>query len=114
MRVVPDAASASGVCGLGLGVFDEEAFAVGATALPSPTDDIDFDWVWHQLIPFPPSVGTEVVDELGTVMRIPIDGKAQRKLTPGDVLGWMVDGVTLAASPLYDGVAACRFLVMLS
>ena len=39
------------VVGVGIMVVTEEQLAIGVTAIPSPTEDLDADWVWYGLIP---------------------------------------------------------------
>jgi len=114
VRIIPNVAGASMIVGLGLVLVSGEAFAAGAASMPSPTDAIDFSWIWHQLFVFPPSVSTEVVNELGSVQEVVIDAKAQRKVRPGDTLAFVWDGIITTGAPVADGIAAIRHLVLLS
>jgi len=112
-HMVPDAASASMVVGCGLILASEDAFTAGAASVPSPIDDLDSPWIWNQVMVFGPSVGTEVVNEMGVNFRAEIDNKAQRRVKPNESLGFVWDSITTAGSPQFDGNVAARFLILL-
>ncbi len=114
VRMVPDAASSSMILGLGLIVVDKEAFTAGIASVPSPVTDPEASWLWHQLYPLGPAVGTEVVNELGTVWQTPIDSKAQRKVRVDEVLAIVAEGLITAGTPTCDGAAAVRLMTLLS
>jgi len=113
IRFVPDAANSSQIAGLGLIIVDEQAFTAGAASVPSPTDDMDEEWVWHGLFPFAPAFGVAAADDVALVVSGEIDSKAQRKVKPGDSLVFVWDGIITAGSPTFDGIAAIRNLFML-
>ena len=74
--------------GFGICNVSENAFGVGATAVPSPLDDIGWDgWMWHQLLS--PVLGFSVTEGENTgplsQVRFDIDSKAMRKLKASDV-----------------------------
>ena len=112
-RFRPAAANDVHVVGVGLIVVNSDAFAIGATAIPSPTDDIDAEWIYHRI--FAPAVAFEAyasgLNEFTEYFEF--DSKAMRKLHPGDTLVWTTDGIVSSGSPVSDISAACRFLVKL-
>ena len=71
---------------MGIGVVTDAAFSVGTTALPTPLTEEDWDgWMFHQYYSVrAPATGTEAdgANAQGIVLRIPIDSKAMRKITP--------------------------------
>ena len=73
----------------GIGIVSADAFAVGATAVPSPSADQDWSgWMWHYA--GGPIVGFSVTESENTgpvsQIRIPIDVKAMRKMKPNEVI----------------------------
>ena len=109
-----DAASSSGIVGLGLIIASADAFTAGSASVPSPLDDLDSSWIWHELVVFGPTVGAEVATSLDQYRSGMIDSKAQRKVHPNDVLAFVWDGLITAGSPTFEGIAAVRTLVMQS
>ncbi len=72
----------------GVGLVSADAFGVGVTAMPSPSLDKDWGgWLWHHsggMI-----VGqetTELARGPMSAIRIPIDSKAMRKVSPNQVI----------------------------
>ena len=63
------------IVGLGLIVVQSDAFTTGgATAMPSPTDDVDAPWLWHQFFVFGPTVAAEsatALDQFCTSTSVP-------------------------------------------
>ena len=112
-HMVPAAASDSMIVGLGLIVVSTDAFVAGAASVPSPLEDLNAEWVWHQLIVFSPSQTTETQTALDQYDRGSIDSKAMRKMNEAEVLGFVWDGLRLAGSPTFDGIAAIRPAVLL-
>ncbi len=107
----PGAVGDSMVVGLGLVIVSADAFAAGAASMPSPIDDLDWAFLWHQLFILGPSIGsTEGDQSLDQIMRVVIDAKAQRKNTPGEVLAFIWDAVIDSGAPTADGYAAVREL----
>ena len=106
-------ASESMIVGLGLIVVSTDAFVAGAASVPSPTDDLNAEWVWHQLIPFGPSTGAEASTAIDQHARGEIDSKAMRKMNEAEVLGFVWDSIITAGSPTCDAIAACRPAVLL-
>ena len=71
---------------MGIGIVTAEAFAAGATAMPDPVADLEWDgWLWHQFI----QVHSDIIKS--TTLNIPnqhysVDSKAMRKLRLGDTI----------------------------
>ena len=97
------------VVGLGLIVGSDDQFAAGAAAFPSPTDDLDGDWLWHGFFPLQSLVGTQG-GEISQTYRLEVDSKAMRRVKQNDQIVCVADGVILAGSPTADVVAGFRVL----
>ena len=116
VHMVAGAAADAMVVGLGLIIVSEDALAAGAASIPSPIDDLDSPWIFHQLFSLGPSTASEAADDtnLGlSTARIVIDNKAQRKIGPNEVLTFMWDTQLHAGTPTFDGSAAVRCLSLL-
>ena len=108
------AAADSMIVGLGLIVVEEQAFTAGAASVPSPTDDLNAEWLWHQLFVFGPAVSAQAVNAIDQYSSVEIDSKAMRKMDENEVLGFVWDSVITAGSPTFEGIAAIRTGVLLS
>jgi len=76
-----------GACGVAL--VTAQAFAVGATAVPGPLSEVDWDgWLWHSFWDLRTVTATRAdgVNSSGAAMRIEIDSKAMRKWEENMVL----------------------------
>ena len=72
----------------GIGIVTNDAFAIGATAMPGPFTDPEWNgWIWYQSLAAIVSLETTEVARgpMGAV-RIPIDTKAMRKLNANDTV----------------------------
>ena len=79
---------ASGIC-----LVSDEATAIGATAVPGPISEADWDgWMWHQFWDVRAVTATiaDGVNAHGASKVLEIDSKAMRKLPDG----WTLIGVT--------------------
>jgi len=90
-------------CALGLCVINENAFAVGATAVMDPIADVDWDgWFYHQFFDVH-AASTTITNTGGNAqVRIDIDSKGMRKMGEGDV----VVGILESSE---EGTAAAEF-----
>jgi len=69
----------------GVGIVTDDAFAVGASAIPSPFDDISWNsWLWHRMGAV--HTPTSTVDDVVAHVTIPIESKAMRKFGPDNVM----------------------------
>ena len=112
VHFIPDAGNSSMIVGLGLTIVDEQAFTAGPVSMPSPTDDLEQDWLWHRLFAFSPSVGGEGATSLDQFIQGEIDGKAMRKLRIDDTIAFVWDAVLTAGTPVAEGTAAIRNLIL--
>ncbi len=83
------------VCGFGITLVSDEAFAAGAASIPSPIDDIDYDeWMYYTTFSLKASAiiaggAAEDHDSMLAVTaakRIEIDNKAMRKFPVGKTM----------------------------
>jgi hypothetical protein len=73
---------------VGIGVAEEQAFAIGQTAMPSPISEQDWDgWIyWHPLVLGSMATTMQNGNAGYSVVRMPIDSRAMRKLDLGDTI----------------------------
>jgi len=91
----------------GIGIVSADAFATGVAAVPNPAGDPDWGgWLWyHAGGPLVSLETTEVGRGPLSAIRIPIDTKAMRKMSPNEVLfGSLSTGTEI-------GTAAMDFLM---
>ena len=113
IHLTAGAASDSMIVGVGLGVVNADAFAIGSTSVPSPLDDAEWSWLWHGLFVLGPCIAADSVnEEVLLSQRKEIDGKAMRKMTANETLFFIADGVILSGSPTFKVNAAVRFLFL--
>ena len=100
--------------GIGLGLFNSDAFAVGVTALPGPISDAGFSWVYHDLVTFgPASTATESNEALTQNIQIEIDSKSMRKFRDNQTLGWVTEGNIMNGGGTFDISLSARHLFLL-
>ena len=89
-RVLSVAAATDSMVGaIGLGIVSTDAFAVGATAVPGPFTDPEWDgWLWHQYYTLAGVTATAAdgSNAVGFVRRFEIDSKAMRKINGNEIL----------------------------
>ena len=95
------------IMAFGFIVGTEEDLAIGVTAMPNPSDDLDAAWVWHSYIPMlAQAAGVE-----NTVFgRLTVDGKAMRRMRQSETLILVVDNVSAAGTPATDFAGGFRCL----
>ena len=86
IKGTPDAIADNAVVSLGLIVVSDNAAAVGGTSVPGPGNDPDAPWIWHQFVPLQAGSTGLLGDDIGSVVRVEIDSKAQRKLGINETL----------------------------
>ena len=95
---------------LGLCVVSTDAFTVGASAMPDPASEPEFDWLWwHSSQFFIPA--TPLGRSLGEVDRVTIASKAMRRVSHSEQLVLLGEYVNIAGSPPIDVSAGIRFLI---
>ncbi len=97
--------------GMGLIVGSDDQVAIGSTAFPSPSDDLDADWLWHSFFSLRSITGSQSDADGGQVARAVIDSKAMRKVKANDNLVAMADSSIAAGSPTFDASGAFRILL---
>ncbi len=100
--------------GIGLGVYSSDAFTIGATAMPGPLTDADYDWIFHTTLVFGPAFSAT---EDGTNIRnnhwLEVDSKAMRKIKPNQTIGWIAEGDVLSGGGTVDLSVSTRYLFKL-
>jgi len=97
--------------GIGLGIYTDDAFGIGATAMPGPLTDADWDWVYYKTLMFGPAhVAAETPDSILWNFWFEIDSKAMRKMKANQVLAWIVEGVVISGGGNFDIGLSCRHL----
>ena len=88
--------------GLGLTVVSTKAAGVGATAIPGPLTELNWDgWFVHHQGTLK-AVTTTLGNDLGaTVVRVPIDSKAMRKTKEDDSVVAMLETIEVGTSTLH-------------
>ncbi len=99
--------------GIGLAVFNSDAFGQGAASLPGPLTDADYDWIYHRLVQFTVHTATESDDSIMQNVQIEVDSKAMRKIKPNQSIGWMVEGLIVSGGGTFDGAIVARHLFKL-
>ncbi len=96
---------------LGIAIISNEAFAAGVTAVPSPTDDLDFPWFWHSFFSVRTVTATiaDGANAQGLVTRIEIDNKSMRKQTSGETMVGVIDQIE-STNAVFEMHATTRVL----
>ena len=91
VKGTPDAVADDTVVGLGIIVVSRQAEAVGGTSVPGPIADPQASWIWHQYVPL--SAGQTGIDgaDMGSIVRVHIDSKAQRKMNVNESLAFIAE-----------------------
>ncbi len=96
---------------VGIGVFSTDAFALGATAMPDPTDEPEYPWLYwasHRL--WYPSTSVQTSVAVGTRV-IEFDIRSMRKISDRQTLGVVVQYTDVVGAPaIHVGLAAFRVL----
>ena len=72
---------------VGIGIVSTDAATLGATALPDPQDEPEYDWMWWRELNVKRIVQTAETDsDIAGTVRWVIDSKAMRKVKPGQSL----------------------------
>jgi len=68
------------IVAFGLIIGNDDQVAVGATAFPSPADDLDAPWLWHGFMTVSSVAESGTVPSSALYDRLVIDSKAMRKV----------------------------------
>ena len=88
---------------MGIGIVSDEAFAIGATAMPGPLTQAEWPgWMWHQFFVLQAVTATiaDGVNANSAVYRFEIDSKAMRKVPVGMTIFGMIDVTELGTASL--------------
>ena len=98
---------------LGLFIVNQDAFSVGASAMPDPAGEPEADWLWWypiQLFNF--GVTTEALFAQGAAQaNIRIETKAMRKTKPNDVYVLLAEYEDISGSPAVHVSGSFRTLI---
>ena len=109
-------------CAVGIGIVTNAAFAIGATAVPDPIDDAEWDgWLYHRFFNLisPTAISNTAItdaDSVGivsNVVRFEVDSKAMRKQDLEETLMAVVQAVEVGTATMSVQFNS-RTLVMLS
>ena len=81
----------------GMGVFSTDAVTLGATALPDPSAEPEYPWMWYgELSMYSPNAdfGDPMIQQ-----RLELDTKAMRKVKPGESLVVVAQYVNASGIP---------------
>ena len=96
----------------GLGVVSTDALAVGASAMPDPFDEADFDWLWwyHATLAYP--LAGAFVGLASESVRVELATKAMRKIKGhGEALVLLAQYISISGNPPVDVTGAFRMLL---
>ena len=101
----------------GIGIVTTDAFTAGAASMPSPQEDADWGgWLWFQNIGA--LIGQSVTEAENTgvlsMVRIPIDSKAMRKIAPNETIFGSLEFQVEVGSAMAVFAMDTRMLVKLS
>jgi len=98
---------------LGIGIVSGDAFAIGATAMPTLLDDADWPgWLYyHAGSALIGDSTTEVFRNPMSAVRVPIDTKAMRKMAANETLFGAVEFGTEIGTAVVEFVGSTRLLV---
>ena len=98
------------VIAVGVGIVTSDALAVGASAMPDPGGEPDFDWLWwyqaQMMYPVAAQVGGA-----GEQARIRIESKAMRKVSPRQSVVLLAQYIDITGTPPVSVLGSARFLI---
>ena len=81
----------------GLGIFSSDAVALGSTALPDPSAEAEYPWMWYgEATMYSPNAD---FGDPRIQVHIPIDTKAMRKVKPAESLTMVAQYVNSSGIP---------------
>jgi len=104
----------------GMGIVSENAAGIGVTALPAPIGDIGWDgWMYYQTFALlsvdavsASSVSHSGSNPMTSALRIPIDGKAMRKIKNTDTLVAVLETSVEAGTATLEAQLNTRILTL--
>ena len=112
MAFLTTAAAANSIKAINCGVIigTEEQVATGAGAFPSPTSDLDAEWLWWGSLLLARMTTTETESAGLVSQRIEIDSKAMRRVKQGQSINFLTKPVNLAGTESAGGAFNLRVL----
>ena len=96
---------------VGIGIVSAPAFAVGASAVPTPVSESEWEgWMWHQMLNVVGQAGSSGIGP--SFQRVEIDSKAMRKVGTEEVIYMAVELIETGTA-VAEIVANTRMLVKL-
>ncbi len=84
---------------VGLGVFNADAVALGATAMPEPLDQADYPWLyWKSIIVTVPD-SSLTGNEIPAFKTRQFDSRTMRRVKPQETLSWVAQYTDIAGAP---------------
>ena len=92
VQTVTTAAGDGFVGAVGIGITTNDATAIGATAVPGPITEMDWDgWLWHQFFDTRENVASGAAVDGISSLQYAIDSKAMRKLDENMAIFAMIE-----------------------
>lgn len=95
---------------LGIGIVSSDALAVGATAMPDPGGEPEFDWLWWYKVLVSIEDAALPGQEIGGAERIHFDSRAMRKMKPRSALVLVAQYVDIFGTPAMNALSSFRVL----
>jgi len=86
IKGTPDLAADDELVGLGMIVVQQQAATAGGASVPSPLADLSAPWLWHRFVPLSAGSAGLLGDDLGSMVRVEVDSKAQRKVGINEIV----------------------------
>ena len=107
----PSAADVAMTAAVGMILASDDAITAGAASLPSPSDDLDAEWLWHGFFPLRSITGVQSDIVGGQVIQREIDSKAMRKFKGNQQLAIVADSVISSGASTFDVQGGVRVLI---
>ncbi len=96
---------------MGLILVPARAVAVGITAMPLPSTNIEDDWIWHSFLTVTSGAGAAIENSF-SVDRVILDSKAMRKVKEDEDLVFVSEvGLGVDAGGTHDILGGVRVLI---
>ena len=96
-----DAVNGGFHCAIGIGIVTNKAFAIGATAVPGPITEMEWDgWLYHRFFDLHQSTTTFDPTEVNSQISFEVDSKAMRKLDGEEIIVAVVETVEVVAATM--------------
>ncbi len=88
------------IVGFAVGIVSTDAFNLGVTAVPDPSSEPEYPWLWWGQV-FLESFVAAAAEPWGiSNQRLEVDSKAMRKVKPGETLCWVAQRNAVAGAPV--------------